>query len=193
MSKWMLAAGAAAMALAVPSLAQKGGDKGGGPKGGGNVAKVERGGGGGGAPKAAEQRQPVARGDGPRAERQPARQAVRVDQRNDRPQRAERREARAEQREFKAASPGNRAARSDARLIGDERRIARADDGRVRGLADGCPPGLARKGNGCLPPGQAKKLIGAALPASLAAAALSGPFSQWYRDDERFFYRNDGD
>src|ERR1044072_2255372 len=24
----------------------------------------------------------------------------------------------------------------------------------------GCPPGLAKKGNGCLPPGQAKKLYG---------------------------------
>jgi hypothetical protein len=26
--------------------------------------------------------------------------------------------------------------------------------------AAGCPPGLAKKGNGCLPPGQAKKLYG---------------------------------
>lgn len=31
---------------------------------------------------------------------------------------------------------------------------------------DGCPPGLAKKGNGCLPPGQAKKryAVGRALP-----------------------------
>ncbi len=27
--------------------------------------------------------------------------------------------------------------------------------------ADGCPPGLAKKNNGCLPPGQAKKLYNA--------------------------------
>ena len=41
------------------------------------------------------------------------------------------------------------------------------NDGRLRyrawrdadyGLINGCPPGLARKGNGCLPPGQARKL-----------------------------------
>jgi Ni/Co efflux regulator RcnB len=25
--------------------------------------------------------------------------------------------------------------------------------------ADGCPPGLAKKNNGCLPPGQAKKIV----------------------------------
>ena len=31
-----------------------------------------------------------------------------------------------------------------------------ADD-RSRGLVDGCPPGLAKKNNGCMPPGQAKK------------------------------------
>jgi hypothetical protein len=31
---------------------------------------------------------------------------------------------------------------------------------------DGCPPGLAKKGNGCLPPGQAKKryVVGRVLP-----------------------------
>ena len=41
------------------------------------------------------------------------------------------------------------------------------NDGRIRyrnwqnadyGVINGCPPGLARKGNGCLPPGQARKL-----------------------------------
>jgi hypothetical protein len=75
----------------------------------------------------------------------------------------------------------------------DDVRVMRNDWHGFRRLADACPPGLARKGNGCLPPGQAKKLVGAALPASLAAASLSGPFSQWYRDDDRYFYRDDGD
>ncbi|WP_404414460.1 hypothetical protein [Brevundimonas vesicularis] len=28
-----------------------------------------------------------------------------------------------------------------------------------RALTDGCPPGLARKNNGCLPPGQARKIV----------------------------------
>ena len=29
---------------------------------------------------------------------------------------------------------------------------------RATAMASGCPPGLAKKNNGCLPPGQAKKL-----------------------------------
>ena len=202
MTKWMLAAGAAAMALAVPALAQKGGDKG-EPKGGG-AAKVERGGGndarrGGGGPKAVDQRQQVERGGGKRAERQMGR----VDKSDPRPvraEKAERREARSDNRDLKGAARGNRDVRverderrNETRILTDDRRLARGGLAPYRGLVDGCPPGLAKKGNGCLPPGQAKKLIGAALPASLAAAALSGPFSQWYRDDERYFYRNDGD
>ena len=202
MTKWMLAAGAAAMALAVPSLAQKGGDKG-GPKGGG-AAKIERGGGnddrrGGGGPKAVDQRQQVERGGGKRAERQMGR-VDKSDARPVRAERAERREARSDNRDLNAVTRGNRDVRvdrddrrDDARIFAGDARLARGDLAPYRGLVGGCPPGLAKKGNGCLPPGQAKKLIGAALPASLAAAALSGPFSQWYRDDERYFYRNDGD
>ena len=40
--------------------------------------------------------------------------------------------------------------------------------------AGNCPPGLAKKNNGCLPPGQAKKLwtLGQPLPISVAYAAL---------------------
>ena len=196
MRKWMLAAGAAAITLAVPSLAQKGGDKGGGPKGGG-VAKIDRSGvgrggemPGGGGPKADKPRQQVRaqlqRGGGQRAERQAARRMERVEKRAERP-------ARVDNRNFGQAKNRTRVERDGARAFKDERRLARDEGTFYRGGVDGCPPGLAKKGNGCLPPGQAKKLIGAALPASIAAAALSGPFSQWYRDDERYFYRNDGD
>lgn len=32
------------------------------------------------------------------------------------------------------------------------------DGGNYRTAGNGCPPGLARKNNGCLPPGQARKL-----------------------------------
>jgi hypothetical protein len=37
-----------------------------------------------------------------------------------------------------------------------------------------CPPGLAKKNNGCLPPGQAKKMwaVGQPLPAGVAYFAL---------------------
>lgn len=38
----------------------------------------------------------------------------------------------------------------------------------------GCPPGLAKKNNGCLPPGQAKKLaVGQPLPAGAVYAIPS--------------------
>lgn len=42
--------------------------------------------------------------------------------------------------------------------------------------AGNCPPGLAKKNNGCLPPGQAKKLwtLGQPLPMNVAYAALPG-------------------
>ncbi|MGX7951882.1 hypothetical protein ACWPM1_04870 [Tsuneonella sp. HG249] len=43
----------------------------------------------------------------------------------------------------------------DGVRIRDVRRVA-FDDGR-RGLIDGCPPGLAKKNNGCMPPGLAKQ------------------------------------
>jgi hypothetical protein len=43
--------------------------------------------------------------------------------------------------------------------------------------AGNCPPGLAKKNNGCLPPGQAKKLwaVGQPLPAGVAYYPLPGP------------------
>jgi hypothetical protein len=42
--------------------------------------------------------------------------------------------------------------------------------------AGNCPPGLAKKNNGCLPPGQAKKLwaMGQPLPGSVAFYPLPG-------------------
>jgi hypothetical protein len=77
---------------------------------------------------------------------------------------------------------GNSASKADrgdgdrrvARKDDDERGIRVLDDGRRiferprdrdefafldsgRGLVDGCPPGLAKKNNGCLPPGQARQ------------------------------------
>ncbi len=101
---------------------------------------------------------------------------------------------------------------------GDEVRIARVDRGRdirvmrvdrdfdgvrfvprwnnnglARGFIDGCPPGLAKKGNGCMPPGQAKKLVGTPLSRSIAANTLGWPYREWYRDDDRFMYRWDDD
>ncbi len=227
MAKWMLVAGAAAIALTAPALAGqdkgKGGGGGqkaerGGEKGGGGGQKAERGGGNGGG-KQAER----GNGGGQKAERQ----MVRSERGNGGGQKAERQAARsdrgndqagkAERKDFARRDGGD--AKREARVVrnverrevrnGDDRRDNRfaedrRDDGRdyaggygnIRGLSGlygNCPPGLAKKGNGCLPPGQAKKMIGAALPAALGSQMLDGPFRQWYRDDERHYYREDGD
>ncbi len=60
---------------------------------------------------------------------------------------------------------------------------------RTTGLVDGCPPGLAAKGNGCLPPGQAKKLVGYAAPALLGSALLPIDYRNWYPDNDDYYYR----
>jgi hypothetical protein len=63
----------------------------------------------------------------------------------------------------------------------------------IGGYGDACPPGLARKNNGCLPPGQAKKVVGTLLPAYLTGRNLDGAYSQWYRDNDDYYYRYDDD
>lgn len=57
-------------------------------------------------------------------------------------------------------------------------------DGRVerRALIDGCPPGLAKKNNGCLPPGQARQM---------RREALGRYDGYWLRGDEGYRYRYD--
>ena len=219
MTKWILAAGAAAIALSAPSLAQPGkgggGDKahaqhgGGGGHGG---QKAERGGGGGGGKPERAQQDRQRGGEMRHAQRSEQRQERHFDrQEAKREQRVERRddkrEARFERRDDKREARfdrGNdrrdvRIERNDDRRFDDDRRFAnddrfRNDDGRsFAAFRNDCPPGLARKNNGCLPPGQARKLIGAALPSFLASRALEGPYTQWYRDDDRYLYRNDGD
>lgn len=97
------------------------------------------------------------------AVRDARRRAERRDDRRDniRERRAERREnireRRAERREDRREA--RRDWRQDRRVIRqrdrDYWRFVRLD--RERGLINGCPPGLAKKWNGCMPPGQARK------------------------------------
>jgi len=204
MSKWMLTAGAAAIALATPTLADPGGKQGKNDRPA-KAMKADRGGG-----KAhAEHR----RGG-----------EMRVAQRDDRGKG----NAKARDRDDKRAAQGRGNDRDQARGRDkdDDRRVVRVrDNDRVvirdrdrdddrrfgdrdgdrrfvmfdrdndlrRGLIDGCPPGLAKKNNGCMPPGQFKKLVGTALPLGLRASMLDGPYRQWYRDNDRYYYREDGD
>jgi hypothetical protein len=75
-----------------------------------------------------------------------------------------------------------------------EREVFQTRDGRPvvyfqrerdRGLIAGCPPGLARKNNGCLPPGQARQI---------ARASAADRYDWLWRsrdDDDRYRYRYD--
>jgi Ni/Co efflux regulator RcnB len=83
-------------------------------------------------------------------------------------------EARKEERKAgkhheKQARKENKRQREDVRVGGyfddGHHRLARSYYGEHYGDAKGCPPGLAKKNNGCLPPGQAKKYrVGQPLP-----------------------------
>ena len=239
MFKWMLAAGAASLAIASPAMADKGG-QGGGNKGhaghaakagGGGGQKAQRGGGGGG------QRADRGKGGGG------GQRADRGKGGGNRMQFAQGGEAKHKgggQAGMKARDHGSDRVRMakgnhdnqvkvhggghdrDLKAVhvnrdGDVRAIRVDHDGDVRiahvnrdfdgvrfvprwgahgltrGFANGCPPGLAKKGNGCLPPGQARQIVGTMMPRSLAASVLGGPYRQWYRDDDRYFYRWDDD
>lgn len=196
MTKWMLAAGAAALAIVTPALAQKGhgGDKG---QGHGQSAKPDRGGGGNGGHGAMK----AERGNGGGQMRMDRKAEQRIVQRESHGNKGHK-EARFDRNDRGHNNDNVRIDRDVnhgrgvriANNDGSNRFLPRwNDNGLVRGFADGCPPGLAKKNNGCLPPGQAKKLVGALMPAYLADRSFDGPFRQWYRDDDQYYYRNDDD
>jgi hypothetical protein len=186
---WMLAAGAAALAITAPSLAQQGGGQG---RGGGKdkPSQVER---GGGKASAKQDR-------GSRA-------AVKADRGGDRGKPALANTKRDDRAAVKAARD-DRGRGDDARTIkvakdtvrvrdldGDDVLIRRAFDrdlfpGRGGGLIAGCPPGLDKRDNGCLPPGHAKRLLGTSLArTAFANSLLPYPYRSWFRDDDDHFFR----
>lgn len=190
---WMLAAGAAALAATAPVAAQQGGGQG---RGQGDdkdkPAQVER---GGGKASAKQDR-------GGRA-------AIKADRGGDRGKPALANTKRDDRAAVKAARddrghgrggdvrPG-KVAKDTVRvrdLDGDDVLIRRAFDrdlfpGRGGGLIAGCPPGLDKKNNGCLPPGQAKKLIGTPLArTAFANSLLPSQYRNWFRDDDDYFFR----
>ncbi|HEX8573109.1 MAG TPA: hypothetical protein VF759_10205 [Allosphingosinicella sp.] len=197
MRNLILLAGTAALALAAPAAADKGG-KGGGKGQGGGAAQVERGGGhrGGGhearGPKPHKAERHSARPERPaRAERR----AVRVH----RPQQAERQALRREERRQDVRREDRREARWERRL-GDDRRERtpawRQVDRGFAGYGRDCPPGLARKSNGCLPPGQAKKLFapGQRLQRDLFEGyRMPAAYQSFYSDTPDYYYRYDHD
>ena len=206
----MLAAGAAALAITAPALAQQGGGHG---RGGGKEksAQVERGGG-----KKNDSARASRQGGGDRelkasrgGDRERGKQDVRQARSDDhKPAKA-----------FHARDEDNRGRGQDKIKVrradrdDDKVRVRGVDrdrdpdfvlvrdfddddfDGRwggrgfARGFVNGCPPGLAKKNDECLPPGQYKKLVGTVIPATYSTRSLFGPYRDWYRDDDRFIYR----
>jgi hypothetical protein len=176
MRMWMLAAGAAALAISAPALADKGGGGHGGK--GGQQAQQQ----GGGHGKGHGQQQMAAHAKGGGDKNRGHAEALRV------------KEAhagklnRAEDRIRGVEVKGNRVRVVD--LDDNDGFVRRwGQHGFARGFVDGCPPGLAKKNNGCLPPGQYKKQVGSILSTSLRTRSLVGPYRDWYRDDDRFMYR----
>lgn len=184
MCKWILAAGAAALAIATPALAQKEGK------------------GGGGKPdKAADGNQSgVGKQADPKHDGGHAAHAKGADKsRGDKDSRLASRSNGNDHAKIKANDGSDRKRDDNDNRFGkkdrddfDGRRDARDDDDRRFGRFGDCPPGLAKKDNDCMPPGQLKK-VGSVLPAAFASRTLQGALGQWFRDDDRFTYRNDGD
>ena len=79
-----------------------------------------------------------------------------------------------------------------------EREVFQTRDGRAvvyfhrerdRGLIAGCPPGLAKKDNGCLPPGQARRIARAAAADRYEWLWRSRDDDNRYRYDNGYLYR----
>jgi hypothetical protein len=180
----ILLAGAAALAISMPAAAEKGGKGGGnGHSGGkGQAAQVDHGGGKGRA------------GKPDKAQRNASRADRRDDRRFDDRGRGRKIERRSAQRVERGRD------RSDDRRSFVDRRD-RADPIRVRtaaprfaGFDNACPPGLAKKNNGCLPPGQAKKLyrMGQRVDRSwYNGYALPAGYQNLYYDTPDYYYRYD--
>jgi hypothetical protein len=239
MMKWMLAAGAAALAIASPVSAEKGGH---GGKGQGNQqASAEPGGGGGGQKQAhskhggSSDRQVRTSGDSGNREVR----AAHVKQGGDKGQTRQMRFVQDDNRG--RGHDGTRVARiDDNRGRGHDRDVIQVDRGRDfvrvnqhgnrfadlsgdrvfrvrdvdRGVVrfrdvdrdelfarrlgygvGGCPPGLAKKGNGCMPPGQAAKFIGQPLIRATRFGALEPlprSFNSLFYDNNDYYYRYGG-
>lgn len=209
MRKLLMIASAAAMAVSMPAMAKP--DKGGG-KGGGGGPKHEQGhkpekahGGGHGGGWKADKGPKWDRGGGGdfRAERKFEKREFKAERNWAKAERKREKEWRKSEgkAEKQWAKREERIVR-DERRFRDDRRRERFDD-RARfsgdrrfaaGVDQGCPPGLAKKNNGCLPPGQEKKLfrVGQAIPAAyLADYNLPAEYRDWYYDTPEHSYRYD--
>jgi hypothetical protein len=190
MRKLITIAGLAAMAVSTPALAEKGG-KGGG--GGGKPDKAAHAHGGGGKPDKAQGGHSGHASKPHKAERQ----AFRAPKAHKAERQALHAAGKADKAFRKAGKHQERAGRDGFEFRGREQRNLReSGERRFVSLTDSCPPGLARKGNGCLPPGQAKKMfrLGDRVePNWFGGAALPGQYRSLYYDTDEYYYRYDDD
>ncbi len=188
MSKIILALGAAALAISAPALADKEGKGQGGGNKGSQQQKADRGGNGGGNGRGNQQMK-VDRGNGGPAMRQAGKGRGNDDFRKAEKARGNDRKdfARGNDRKDDRVRIADRNGRD---FDGDDnvRVLARNFDGGF-GRYNNCPPGLDKKDNGCLPPGQAKKYLGSRLQQSFADSRIPFQYRSWYRDDNDHFYR----
>ncbi len=203
MTKWILVAGAASLAIMSPALADPGkqGGKSGDKGGGKSQMKADRGNQGGGKSQMKADRGNQGGGEHRFASRGGDRGPAKIrGNDNDRGKArafVNRGDDKRSSLRVRDRDDDRRIARIDHRNDRRDVRLARFDDDNHRGWRgfndDNCPPGLRRKNNGCMPPGQAKKLVGTLLPAALGSRTLAGAYRDWYRDDDRYTYRYDDD
>ena len=206
MRKLLMLASAAAMAIAIPAAAKPGnggGKDGGGPKaehghkagkghGGGWKAdkgpKMDRGCWAGRDSKAErkfEKREFKARESWAKAEQKRDKQWHKAEAKADKKWAKQEKRFSREDRVFRQAEREQRF--EDRRFFEEDRRFA-------AGFSGDCPPGLAKKNNGCLPPGQAKKLfrVGEQFPvAYYPSYNLPDEYRDWYPDSQEHSYRYD--
>ena len=221
MTRFILAAGVAVLAITAPAGAKPGGGGHGGNMG--QAAHADRGGGGGRAAFAGgghggggqrfaggghggggQRFARAARGGGggqrfARAERHGGGQRVAMADRGGRGRamNADRHVARVAQFGHANHQQQRFANRID-RGVGNGREL-RAENrfspqfglhGQARGLINGCPPGLANKNNGCMPPGQLKNsLLGQAIPAAYRNGIVPLGLQDIYGDTPNYYYR----
>ena len=188
MRNWILAAGAAALAITAPAMAdpkgQGGKGQGQGQKAGGQQAKGGK----------SDHRGHVAKADRGQARPDRGDRQVKVDRSNDRSPRHAKAEVRGPEKVKPAKADHDRGRKAVVRDDENDIRLVRRDfsDGpffRSGRSPFDCPPGLDRKDNGCLPPGQAKKLVGAPLLPAFADSRLPFQYRNWYPDNDDFYYR----
>ena len=165
MRNLMLMVGAAAIALAAPLAAQGRGEGKGGHGQGHGAEQRDRGEGKGQAGnrgRGAERGERAARPDrGPRGREARAERGNRgqgnADRRVERDVRRAERDVRRAERDVRRTGRRGREVRTVE--IVEPGPVVRFRNARGRGLINGGPPGLARRNNGCLPPGIARQLI----------------------------------